>query len=146
MAAAGIDIHVEECNNIERVMDTEYVEPVFTDLSYYETLVLYRRNFIFKQGLDFDTHHPKAITFIPPTAIQNNYKKDYSQMKEQMIYGDNVQEFEVLISRLKELMSRIKAIKSSYSRYPKGSIMEAGRCYDRILFLQDAKNKCDEKL
>lgn len=97
--------------DIERVMDTEYVESVFTDLAYYEAIVLHRRNFIFKQGVDYDTHHPKTISFIPPAAIQDNYKMDYSQMKEQMIYGDDVPEFEVLMSRLTELMSRIKELK-----------------------------------
>jgi hypothetical protein len=97
--------------DIERVMDTEYVAAVFADLSYYETIVEHRRHFIFKQGVDYDTHHPQTLSFLPPMTIQEDYRKDYSQMKEQMIYGHNIPEFEVLISRLTELKTRIKEIK-----------------------------------
>jgi hypothetical protein len=97
--------------DIERMMDTEYASTLLSDFKYFETIILHRKKFIFKQGVDYDTHYPQTLSFLPPEEIQDDYEKDYNQMREQMIYGENIPAFEILISRLKELLNRLRKLK-----------------------------------
>lgn len=97
--------------DIERMMDTEYASTLLSDFKYFETIILHRKKFIFKQGVDYDTHYPQTLSFLPPEEIQVDYEKDYNQMREQMIYGENIPAFELLISRLKELLNRLRKLK-----------------------------------
>ncbi|HCN84423.1 MAG TPA: nucleotidyl transferase AbiEii/AbiGii toxin family protein, partial [Sphingobacteriaceae bacterium] len=97
--------------DIERLMDTEHATDALSGVTYYESIVLHRRNFIFKRGVDYDTHHPQTISFVPPEGALNNYKSDYAQMREQMFYNQNVPEFEALIDRLNDLKIRIIKLK-----------------------------------
>lgn len=97
--------------DIERMMDTKYASTLLSDFKYFETIILHRKKFIFKQGVDYDTHYPQTLSFLPPEEIQDDYEKDYNQMREQMIYGENIPAFELLISRLKELLNRLRKLK-----------------------------------
>lgn len=97
--------------DMECIMDTEHAAEALSGHEYYDSIVLHRKNFIFKGGVDYDTHHPHTISFLPPEEVWENYKSDYAQMKEQMIYDDNAPEFETLIKRLNDLLIRVKKLR-----------------------------------
>lgn len=71
----------------------------------------HRRNLIFKTGVDYDTHHPDTIDFIPPDGILTPYERDYEQMREQMIYGENTKDFKTIIERLRQLLQAFRQVK-----------------------------------
>lgn len=64
----------------------------------------HRRHLIFKSGVDYDTHYPETINFIPPDEVLAAFEQDYLVMKEQMFYGDQHKEFAEIIERLKVLL------------------------------------------
>jgi hypothetical protein len=60
--------------------------------------------------VDYSTHHPDSINFVPPDSILKEYAQDYKRMHECMIYGDSLK-FEDLISRITEFISRFQDMK-----------------------------------
>ena len=60
-------------------------------------------------GVDYSTHQPDKIDFIPPANIIKEYEKDYTVMRESMIYGDSLP-FDLLIGRMIELRDRFRAL------------------------------------
>ena len=97
--------------DIERMMDTEYALALLSDFKYFETVIRHRKKFIFKQEMNYDTHYPQMLSFLPPKEILDDCENDYHQMREQMIYGENIPTFELLISRLKELSTQLQKLK-----------------------------------
>ena len=97
--------------DIERMMDTEYATALLSDFKYFETVIHHREKFIFKQGVDYNSHYPPTLSFLPPQKILDAFEKDYNQMREQMIYGENIPSFQLLISRLKEFLNELRKLK-----------------------------------
>jgi len=95
-------------SDLERLMDTDHAATALADYDYYQTIVAHRRHMIFKSGVDYDTHHPATINFIPPDAIMEAFEKDYALMREQMIYDENTKEFAEIIVRLRTLLDAFK--------------------------------------
>ena len=59
----------------------------------------------------FFLKYPQTLSFLPPQKILDAFEKDYNQMREQMIYGENINAFQLLISRLKELLHEFRKLK-----------------------------------
>lgn len=95
-------------SDLERLMDTDHASAALADFKYYEAIVEHRRQLIFKTGVNYDTHYPATINFIPPEGILAAFEQDYILMKEQMFYGDNHKTFALIIERLKELLDVFK--------------------------------------
>jgi len=96
--------------DIERLMGTEHAEAALSDYAYYNAIVEHRRHFIFKTGVDYDTHHPTTISFIPPEGILPAFEHDYALMREQMIYDENSRDFAAIFARLNNLLERVRKI------------------------------------
>ncbi len=96
--------------DLERMMDTEYGTKALSSFDYYNSIVIHRRKFIFKQGVDYETHQPRTLSFIPPETVIEDYKNDYAQMVEQMIYGAEILEFDTIIKRLSLLNERVRKL------------------------------------
>jgi len=96
--------------DLERLMDTDHAKAALSDYDYYHGIVEHRRHFIFKTGVDYNTHHPSKINFIPPEGILPEFERDYALMREQMIYDENSKDFEKILARLKNLLVRIRQI------------------------------------
>ena len=94
--------------DLVRMMDTEHPGTLLKDHEYYQNLVEHRRRFIFKKGVDYATHHPSTLSFLPPEELLDAYERDYTQMTEQMIYGDDIPTFSMLLSRLEELKNEFR--------------------------------------
>ena len=95
--------------DIEKLMDTEFAEKALHDRELYQTIVSYRSIFTKFGGIDYASHNPKTLKFIPPAGQLPLWEADYRQMQESMIYG-NTLPFKQLIDRLTVLQERINSI------------------------------------
>jgi len=96
--------------DLERLIDTEHATVALADHSYYQNIVEHRRRFIFKTGVDYDTHHPDTINFIPPEGIIAAFERDYASMREQMIYDEQSKDFATIIERLRALLQTFRKL------------------------------------
>ena len=92
------------------MMDTEHGLTAFKDKDLYNSIIQHRSTFTKLKEVDYTTHQPGRIDFVPPESILKEYEKDYKRMQESMIYGDSLP-FEDLIDRISELRSRFRKIK-----------------------------------
>jgi hypothetical protein len=95
--------------DLERLMDTAHGKAALEDYDLYKSIVDHRKNFNQIRGVDYSTHVPAAINFIPPDGVLKNWESDYNAMRESMIYGQ-APDFRVLINRLQELLNRFRLI------------------------------------
>lgn len=95
--------------DLEKLMDTEHGINALSDKELYNVIVNHRQQFNQIKGIDYAKHNPSKIDFVPPNEIIKEWGKDYSVMRENMIYGETVS-FEILIKRLKELRERFRSI------------------------------------
>ena len=61
-------------------------------------------------GVDYATHRPETICFVPSVDALKYWEKDYLLMQENMIYGDSLS-FSALIDRIRELNKRFNLTK-----------------------------------
>ena len=90
-------------------MDTDHGRKALKDVELYNNIVNHRMTFIRMDGVDYNTHQPDKIDFIPPQTIIKEYEKDYKGMRESMIYGNSLP-FDKLIERMIELKDRFRAL------------------------------------
>ena len=96
--------------DLERLMDTDFAEKALKDLSLYKSIVNHRSKLTAISGIDYSTHSPERINFVPPTSTMEKWHNDYSSMQASMIYGESLP-FGKLIERIKELNERFKKIR-----------------------------------
>jgi hypothetical protein len=95
--------------DLEKMMDTVHGKAALEDNKLYNSIIQHRLRFAHLQGVDYSTHSPDRIDFIPPGKYINELKADYKTMQENMIYGDSLA-FDKLIERLTELQDRFRKI------------------------------------
>lgn len=95
--------------DIEKLMDTEHGQLALSDPDLYQSIVEHRAQFTPIKGVDYNTHQPDQIDFIPPESVRENWERDYQTMRESMIYGE-AKSYETLIDRLKALRERFRRI------------------------------------
>ena len=96
--------------DIYRISKTSYSENALNDHDLYQTIVNHRYKFTKLGNVDYNLHQPQTISFIPPKEELSDWKKDYTTMQEQMIYGDSPA-FQDLITSLETLQEKINVIK-----------------------------------
>jgi hypothetical protein len=96
--------------DLERMIDTHHCSEALKDNSLYLSIIQHRATFTKLKEVDYDSHQPEHIDFVPPEAILNKYKRDYTRMQESMIYGESLP-FDNLINRIIELRSRFRQVK-----------------------------------
>lgn len=113
--AAGKAIRADRMSrhlyDIEKIMDTEYGKMALENHSLYDAIMLHRKKYSRFNWMDYKTLSRSTLSFLPPKTITQEYKKDYEEMREHMIYG-NTLAYDNLILRLQELADRLK--RSSY--------------------------------
>ncbi len=95
--------------DVEKLMQTEYIDLALDDLSLYNEIINHRSVYTKIAAIDYNLHQPKTLNPIPPDKILGDWEKDYKFMQEAMIYGESLP-FEKLIERIKELKQRINGI------------------------------------
>lgn len=96
--------------DLEKMMDSQFGTDALSDRSLYDDIIRHRSIFNKIPSIDYNTHHPNTIRFIPPTTIIGEWAKDYQSMRENFIYGQESLSFEKLIARMEELEKRVKNI------------------------------------
>ncbi|MDR1161360.1 MAG: nucleotidyl transferase AbiEii/AbiGii toxin family protein [Tannerellaceae bacterium] len=96
--------------DLEKLMDTQFAKDALNDTKLYHTIVEHRRTLTAMKEVDYSTHIPAKINFIPPANVIDLWKIDYEKMQSNMIYGDSLP-FDKLIERIKELNERFRKIK-----------------------------------
>ena len=92
--------------DIEMLMRTTFAGIALTNKELYNEIINHRRIYTKISSIDYTKHQPKTLNPLPPDAVIDNWKKDYQQMQQEMIYGASLP-FDSLITRIKELTKRI---------------------------------------
>jgi hypothetical protein len=93
--------------DLESVMDSLYGWEALHDHELYHGVIAHRRKFYKLGGIDYDSHKPDTILFIPPQDILKAYDEDYAIMRTRMIQG-NPPGFTSLLQRMEDLISRLR--------------------------------------
>jgi len=95
--------------DIEKMMDKEFAPEVMNNIALYTEIVEHRSKFTAWSGLDYKTHHPSTVSFLPPEALMQTLRDDYKKMQEGFIYKDSLS-YDELIARIKELQERFRSL------------------------------------
>ncbi len=95
--------------DLEKLMDSKYCEDILSNSILYNEIIKHREQFTSMAGVDYSTHQPQTIRFVPPDSALKDWEKDYLLMQENMIYGESLS-FKNLIERIRELNERFKAV------------------------------------
>jgi hypothetical protein len=95
--------------DLEKLMDTEFAEKGLGDKELYQHIVEHRKTITPLRGIDYANHTPDKINHIPPENIIEEWRKDYKQMQESMIYKESLS-FDKLVERLEVLKKRINKL------------------------------------
>lgn len=108
------------CTHIERItrhmydivkmMDKTFAMEAMQNVQLYEDIVVHRKKFTAWSGLDYTTHLPRTISFLPPESIEDILREDYKQMQIGFIYAD-APSFDEIMERLQDLQDRFRALK-----------------------------------
>ena len=107
------------CTHIERItrhmydivkmMDKPFAMEAMQSIQLYEDIVAHRKKFTAWSGLDYTTHLPHTISFLPPESIEAVLRDDYKQMQIGFIYAD-APSFDEILDRLRELQGRFRTL------------------------------------
>lgn len=84
------------------------------DKELYETIVAHRYKFSRVGDVDYNLHNPKTVNPIPIIDKMEEWKADYTKMKEDMIYEENKPSFEELLDNLNALRNQLQALDWSF--------------------------------
>ncbi|MES2777624.1 MAG: nucleotidyl transferase AbiEii/AbiGii toxin family protein [Bacteroidota bacterium] len=93
--------------DIEKIMDTHFGWMALENQQLYDTIVNHRERYSRYNWLDYSTLGKQTLSFLPPVMMYEEYKKDYGDMKEHMIYGDTLV-YDDVIERLQVLTERFR--------------------------------------
>jgi len=96
--------------DLHKLMDTKFAEEALADIELYKTIVEHRSIMTRERGVDYSTHRPSQINFIPENEVVDLLEDDYNNMREDFIYEQPIS-FRALINRMKDLLIRFRAIK-----------------------------------
>jgi predicted nucleotidyltransferase component of viral defense system len=103
-----IDRMTRHIYDLEKLMDTNFAIKALNNKDLYNAIVEHRRTLTSMKEVDYSTHSPQTINFVPPDFVMNEWREDYEKMKN-MIYGESLP-FDKLIERIKELNERFRKI------------------------------------
>jgi predicted nucleotidyltransferase component of viral defense system len=105
-----VDRMTRHIYDLEKLMDTDFAESALNNNDLYNIIVEHRRTLTAMKEVDYSTHVPEKINFVPPAFILDSWRKDYEIMQSGMIYGKSLP-FDRLIERIKELNERFREIR-----------------------------------
>lgn len=94
--------------DLEKMMDQHFATDAINDTELYQTIINHRQHYNSLPGIDYSLHKRSSIRIVPPEYAIDAYKKDYTTMLEEMIYGDPL-DFDGLMARIQELENRIRS-------------------------------------
>ena len=101
--------------DIVKMMDKPFAMEAMQNVQLYEDIVSHRKKFTAWSGLDYTTHFPHTISFLPPKSIKGVLRDDYKQMQIGFIYAD-APSFDEIMERLQDLQDRFRTLKWGNNR------------------------------
>jgi len=95
--------------DLEKLMDNQNCKDALNDTVLYNEIINHRERFTSLASVDYSTHQPQTISFVPPESVLKDWEKDYLLMQENMIYGKSLS-FKELIERIRELNVRFNSV------------------------------------
>ena len=95
--------------DIVKMMDKPFAMEAMQNVQLYEEIVAHRKKCTAWSGLDYTSHLPQTISFLPPESIEAVLRDDYKQMQIGFIYAD-APSFDEIMERLSELQSRFRTL------------------------------------
>jgi hypothetical protein len=95
--------------DLEKLMNTSFAESAFADTELYLAIVNHRKHLTAIKGVDYSTHSPDKINFVPPDAVVGKWKNDYEIMVENMTYGESLP-FDKLLEKITLLNKKFRNI------------------------------------
>ena len=96
--------------DLEKLMSSTHCDEALRNSKLYYDIINHRKLFTSMSGVDYATHRPETICFVPSSDALRYWEKDYLLMQENMIYGDSLS-FSALIDRIRELNKRFNSTK-----------------------------------
>lgn len=90
--------------DIIKISETDIGKRALEDNVLFKNICQHRMIFTPIPAVDYDALILKNLNYIPPDELINQYRTDYSEMQENMIYGESL-DFGELIKKLKEIGS-----------------------------------------
>jgi hypothetical protein len=110
-AKIRIDRMSRHIYDLEKMMDTNFATEALNDRELYNAIVAHRSTLTKMKEVDYTTHTPDRINFIPPLNVIDLWKADYESMQKNMIHGNSLP-FDKLMDRIRELNERFRSIGS----------------------------------
>jgi predicted nucleotidyltransferase component of viral defense system len=95
--------------DMEKLMNTTFAESAFADTELYLAIVNHRKHLTAIKGVDYSTHSPDKINFVPPDVVVEKWKNDYETMLGNMTYGKTLS-FDKLLEKIKLLNEKFRKI------------------------------------
>jgi hypothetical protein len=83
-------------------------EHAIADEKLYEHIINHREKYNNISWVEYSQLAHKSVSFLPPIDFIQKFEEDYKKMKEEMIYGDNIPNFDQLLFHLKLIQGKIK--------------------------------------
>ena len=96
--------------DVYHLAKSEFADKALNDKSLYESIVMHRYQFTKIGDVNYNTHNPKTIDFIPIPEVFEGWKADYKTMLDLMIYETNPPSFDDLITELTILRDKINSL------------------------------------
>ncbi len=95
--------------DLDTLAMTQHGRDALEDTNLYQTIIKHRQVFNKIKGIDYTTHLPGKIDFVPPEGIIQAWKEDYLTMQANMIHGES-KPFDQLIQSIMGLREKFRAI------------------------------------
>ena len=95
--------------DLEKLMNTAFAENALANTELYLVIVNHRKHLTAIKGVDYSTHSPDKINFVPPDIVVEKWKNDYETMLGNMTYGYTLS-FDKLLERIKLLNEKFREI------------------------------------
>jgi hypothetical protein len=89
-------------------MDHPFGLSAVEDTELFATIVAFRQKYTTVRGISYDNHTPTTLAFLPPSSVNEAWRQDYAEMRENMFYGETLEYDQVLV-RLEELHKRFRS-------------------------------------
>jgi len=82
--------------DIGQIIKTEFGQKAIKDINLFNSIIKHRKKFTAVKTVNYENLTMQQLKILPPPGFYDLYKKDYMEMQENMIYGENL-EFDKLI-------------------------------------------------
>ncbi len=88
---------------------TEFGIAALQNQELYRRIWQFRQRYVRRKNIDYRSHHPSTINFIPPVSVLENWESDYKLLCQSMLAGD-YPNFGELIDCLRDVLQHLRSM------------------------------------